>query len=49
MLLMGIEMIISIYKKLHNDACVGGFQSMNKYEYVDVLPSMEKFMKMEKI
>jgi len=42
------EMVISIYKNLPNDACVGGFHSMNKDEYVDGLPSMEKFMKMEK-
>lgn len=31
-----------------NDACVGGFHSTNKDEYVDDLPSMEKFMKMKK-
>jgi hypothetical protein len=42
------EMVISIYKNWPNDACVGGFHFMNKDEYVDDLPSMEKFMKMKK-
>jgi hypothetical protein len=42
------EMVISIYKNWPNDVCVGGFHSMNKDEYVDDLPSMEKFMKMKK-
>jgi hypothetical protein len=42
------EMVICIYKNWPNDACVGGFHSTIKDEYVDGLPFTEKFTKMEK-